>query len=165
MRSFLPFLIWISVGLALITWIYVNDVYPLDVAIGFISRAQAAGYAELSIKYLREAIPLLPSSGNPVWLFPTARTDFMLIHSDLTSILDRLETVAGLGRDTSAYSQALNDIRGRLGVVAGNIGEAMPYVMFSPFNTSLIFVWFLTLPIAYIVRRKVVRMRERVVER
>jgi hypothetical protein len=162
MNKYLPFLLWISVGLALLAWLYISELYPLDVAMGFISRAQAAGYAESMIRYLREAVPHLPNSGNPVWIFPTPRTDFNLIHGDLKSILDRLEIVANLGRDTSAYSQSLNDIRGKLGVIVNNLGEAMPYVMLSPVNSALLLIWFLSLPIVYRVMRK---WRVREVER
>jgi len=155
MNRYIPFLLWLSAGIALSAWFYIDEVYPLDVAIGFISRAQATGYAESSIRYLQEAIPLIPDKGNPVWIFPTSRTDFSLIHEDLELIQDRLEIVAKLSRDSPAYSQALNDIRGRLEVIINNLGEAMPYVFFSPVNSAILLIWFFLLPIGYIIRGRV----------
>jgi hypothetical protein len=152
MRRYIVPLAWIMAGVIIFTWLYVENIYPLDLAIGYISRAQAAGYAEDAAQYLRQALPLIPSTGNPVWIFPTSRTDFQLIHKDLDGILGRLSVISGLASDMSAYSQALNDIRGRLAVIVGHIGEAMPYTILSPANLGIFLIWILSLPAAYRLR-------------
>ncbi len=159
-----PVLVWIVVGVVIFTWLYVEFIYPLDIAIGFLSRAQSAGYAEDIARYIRQAKPLIPTEGNPVYIFPTSRTDFKLIHNDLEAILGRLSTIAGLSRDTSAYAQTLNDIRGRLSVIVGHIGEAMPYTFLTPSNIGIFLVWLISLPTAYRLksRLKVRRSQEAV---
>jgi hypothetical protein len=136
----------VALGLALFTMLYIQNIYPLDIAVGYLSRAQSAGYAEDMASYVRQALHHIPKEGNPVWIFPTTRTDFTLINKDLSTIVDRLLTVATLPRDSSAYSQALNDIRERLSVIVDNVSEAMPYIMLSPTNLTIILLWLFSLP-------------------
>ncbi|BAJ50960.1 hypothetical protein CSUB_C1108 [Candidatus Caldarchaeum subterraneum] len=145
MKSYIVVLSWIALGLALFTTLYIQNVYPLDIAVGYISRAQSAGYAEDMVSYVKQALQYMPQEGNPVWIFPTTRTDFNLINKDLNTIVGRLSTVATLPRESSAYSQALNDIRERLSVIVENVGEAMPYIMFSPTNLTIILLWLFSL--------------------
>lgn len=161
MRRYIFALAWLAAGLILFAWLYIQNVYPLDLAIGYISRAQSAGYAEDVAQYIRNALPLIPREGNPVWMFPTSRTDFTLISLDLQTILGRLSVTAELPRDSSAYSQSLNDIRGRLAVLVNHVGEAMPYTMLSPQNLTLILLWALSLPTIYRVSVHVMRRERR----
>ncbi|MEM3032420.1 MAG: hypothetical protein QXK39_05870 [Nitrososphaerota archaeon] len=157
MKPYILTLVWLMVGISIFSWMYIQYVYPLDIAAGYLSRAQSAGYAEDVARYVRLALPHIPRGGNPVWMFPTSRTDFTLMNGDLNAILDRLSIAAGLPRDTSAYSQALNDIRGRLGIIINNIGEAMPYIMLSPTNTAILVLWMLSLPIIHRLSRRLIR--------
>ena len=155
-------LIWFVIGLSLLTLGYLDTIYKLEIAIGYINRAQSAGFAEEMIEYIDEALAILPKSGNPVWLFPTERTNFSLIYSDLLSIRERLGIVSTIARDSPAYAQSLNDIRGKLKVIIEQIGEAMPYTLITPMNIALSMVW-LSIPyVAYKVASLYNNSRKRV---
>ena len=71
-------LIVFGVGLAYIG--YQNTIYPSEKALGYLSRAEASQSPQTMVKYLRMVSALLPTSGNPVWIFPNPSTDFSLIH-------------------------------------------------------------------------------------
>ena len=157
MRRIFTFLLilWLLVGIALLTLGYLNTVYRLEVAIGYINRSQSTAFAEDMITYLEKALELIPESGNPVWIFPTKRTDFTLIHSDLLSIKNRLAIVSKLDRDSPAYAQSLSDIRGKLSIITSQLGEAMPYTLITPINITLAIIW-LSIPyITYKITRLV----------
>jgi len=153
--------LWLLIGITFLTLGYLDTIYRLEVAVGYINRAQSAGFAEEMMNYLSEALKILPSSGNPVWLFPTTRTDFSLIYSDLTSIEDRLLIISNTAKDSPAYAQTLNDIRGKLSVIIGQIGEAMPYTLITPVNILLALVWLLTPYITYKVINMMYNNRSR----
>ena len=141
-RLWVMFLVtWLAVGLTLLTAGYIDTIYKLETAIGYLSRAQSTAFAEDMKSYIEEALRLIPESGNPVWIFPTERTDFTLIRSDLTSIVERLEIISGINLDSPAYAQGLSDIRGKLAVVILQLGEAMPYTLITPINITLALIW------------------------
>ena len=142
-------LLWLSIGIGLLTLGYLDTIYRLEVVIGYINRAQSAGFAEEMIEYIDKALEDIPKSGNPVWIFPTDRTDFSLIYSDLLSIRDRLGIISKIARDSPAYAQSLNDIRGKLSVIIRQISEAMPYTLITPPNIALSIIWLLIPYVAY----------------
>ncbi len=127
-------LIYLFAGAALTVAAYVQDVYPLEQAAGFLNRAQSAGYAEDMASYAVQALSLIPHQGNPVWIFPTQRTDFTLIRNDITSIIERLRIVAKVPRENAAYAQTLSDLRGKIAVLIDQLYEAMLYMIFKPIN-------------------------------
>ena len=133
--------VWLSLGIIALTLGYIDTVYKLEVAVGYLSRAKSAGFAEDMIRYIDDALLHLPNSGNPVWLFPTERTDFSLIRSDLESIRERLAIISRIDRASPAYAQGLSDIRGKLTTVISQIGEAMPYTLVTPINIALATAW------------------------
>lgn len=126
--------IYLLVGAVVVSVAYVQDVYPLERAAGFLSRAQSAGYAEEMAAYVAQALQLIPPEGNPVWLFPTQRTDFALIRNDIYAIIDRLKSLTNIPRQSAAYAQTLLDVRGKIAVLTNQIYEAMPYMFFKPIN-------------------------------
>ena len=149
-RAWVVFVVaWLSLGIISLTLGYIDTVYKLEVAVGYLSRAKSAGFAEDMIRYIDEALRYLPDSGNPVWLFPTERTDFSLINSDLKSIRERLMIISKIDKASPAYAQSLSDIRGKLTTVASQIGEAMPYTLVTPVNIALATAWLSTPYITY----------------
>ncbi len=137
-------IVWLLFGGIMLTLGYLDTIYRLERAVGYLSRAQAAGFAEDMSLYLRHALEYLPNRGNPVWIFPTSRTNFTLIYEDLITLERRLEIIAQIPRNSSAYAQSLNDIRGKITVLIGQIGEAMPYTLITPLNTALALIWLIT---------------------
>jgi len=133
-RRNLLILVYFIVGIAIATAAYIQDVYPIERAIGFLSRAQSAGYSDDMARYAAEALLLIPREGNPVWLFPTIRTDFSLTRNVISSIIDRLRSISNVPHESAAYAQTLNDLRGKIAVLTNQLYEAMPYVIFKPIN-------------------------------
>jgi hypothetical protein len=120
---------------------YQASVYPIDSALGYLSRAETAQTPEEMADYVLSAKRVLPRMGNPVWSFPTARTDFSLIHGDLDNILSRANSISSVEPHSSAYSTGLNDIRVSLQRMQVQLTEALPYVYVSSTNIVLGSVW------------------------
>ena len=74
---------FLCLGGAIVYFGYQNAIYPLDKAIGYLSRAESAQTPDMIANYLRPVKLLLPNEGNPAWSFPSPRTDFGLIQNDL----------------------------------------------------------------------------------
>jgi len=124
---------------------YYDTIYTLDRANAWLNRAETAGFAEEMIDYIKKALPLIPKSGNPVWIFPTDRTDFTLINKDLESIISRAEILKSLPRNSDAYQQGMDDLRDKLRTLQAQISEASPYLFVSPLNILFGFLWILLL--------------------
>jgi hypothetical protein len=137
------YLVIILIALAAVSsfFAYSTTIYRADQAIGLLSRAETAGFAEDMIAYIGQARDFIPDSGNPVWWFPTRRTDFALIQMDLESILERARLISTLPRDSEAYQQGMDDIRGKLRTVQDQIGEAAPYMLATPLSLTLSAFW------------------------
>jgi len=125
---------------------YRNNVYPLDLAHGYLSRASAAGNAGEMIEYCQEALDLLsPYTGNPKWWFPTPHTDFDYIKRDLTTCIERLRVLNDLSPESDAYQQGLDDVRGKLRVLADNVNDASLWVFISLPNVIYCILWLIAL--------------------
>lgn len=116
---------------------YVDTIYMIEKANAWLNRAETAGFAEDLISYIEQAIPLLPNSGNPVWMFPTKKTDFTLIRKDLDMIVERAKILTTIPRNTDAYQQGMDDLRGKLKTLQLQLKEAAPFMFFSLQNIAL----------------------------
>jgi cellulose synthase/poly-beta-1,6-N-acetylglucosamine synthase-like glycosyltransferase len=132
---------FLSLGAAIIYLDYQNAIYPLDKAIGFLSRAQSAQTPDMIISYLRPVKPLLPNVGNPVWCFPNPRTDFGLIHNDLNSMLVRSRSISLLESNTAAYNTWLEELHSSIRTIESNLEAATPYIYVSSTNILLGGLW------------------------
>ena len=91
---------------------YQSTIYPMERAMGYLSRAQIAQTPEMVADYIRPVKLLLPEQGNPVWSFSTPSTDFRLIQNDLDAMLSRANSISSLEPHTAAYNTGLEDIHG-----------------------------------------------------
>lgn len=128
-------------GTALAYYGYETSIYPVDLANGYIDRAQSAGSPEEIQKFAMEAKRLLPHSGNPVWSFPTPRTDFALIQDSLDGIVSRCNAIASLDRNSSAYNTGMSDMRNSLNSLQLDLNDIMPYMYVSSTNVVFACVW------------------------
>src|SRR5919109_1569792 len=64
-------LAFLTMGASVAYFGYQNTMYLLDKAIGFVARAETAQTPEQLAQYIELTQKLIPSDGNPVWLFPT----------------------------------------------------------------------------------------------
>jgi hypothetical protein len=76
-----------------------------------------------------------------VWWFPTQRTDFTLIQSDIDKIIERALIIRALPRDSPAYQQGMDDLREKLRTIEDQIGEAAPFMFSSQTSIILSVIW------------------------
>ncbi|HYA84711.1 MAG TPA: glycosyltransferase [Candidatus Bathyarchaeia archaeon] len=132
---------FLSLGAAIIYFDYQSAIYPLDEAIGYLSRAESAQTTDMIINYLRPVNLLLPNVGNPVWSFPSPRTDFGLIHNDLDSMLLRTRSISLLEPNTAGYNTGLEELHGSIRTIESNLEDATPYIYVSSTNILLGGLW------------------------
>ena len=120
---------------------YENTIYPLDKAVGYLSRAQAAQSPEAVANYIKPVKYLLPNAGNPVWVFPNPRTDFSAIQNELDAMLSRANSISSLELDSAAYNTGLADLRNSIEIIESNLIEATPYLYVSFTNIVLSAIW------------------------
>ena len=102
---------------------YQSTIYPMERAMGYLSRAQIAQTPEMVADYIRPVKLLLPEQGNPVWSFSTPSTDFRLIQNDLDAMLSRANSISSLEPHTAAYNTGLEDIHGSIKTLETNLEE------------------------------------------
>ena len=120
---------------------YENTIYPLDKAVGYLSRAQGAQSPEAVADYIKPVKYLLPNEGNPVWVFPNPRTDFSAIQNELDAMLSRANSISSLELDSAAYNTGLADLRNSIKIIESNLIEATPYLYVSFTNIILSGIW------------------------
>lgn len=140
---------------------YENTVYPVDRALGNLARASTTQTPYELAQYIRLAQEDLPKSGNPVWAFPTARTDFGQIQLQLNQILSRANSIASLEPHSSAYSTGMSDIHLTLVAMQKDIVDAIPFMYVSTTNMAISAVWIaIILGLFAVMRRGKSRFQE-----
>ncbi len=120
---------------------YSSTVYPLEKARGYLRVAITSPSPIEMLDYVVSAEALVPENGNPVWVFPTAKTDFALMHKSIDGIKDRLRLLAVIPKDSEAFNTGIGDVRAQLATLERNIEEAIPYVYVSFQNVVLSAIW------------------------
>lgn len=133
---------------------YEKTVYPVDRALGNLARAATTQTPYELADYIRAAKADLPKSGNPVWAFPTARTDFGQIQLQLDQILSRANSIASLEPHSSAYSAGMNNIHYTLVAMQKDIVDAIPYMYVSTTNMAISAVWIAIILGLFVVMRR-----------
>lgn len=152
---------FLLIGAGLANYGYQTYIYPIDRALGNLSAAERAQTPEQLASYVIAAKRDLPQSGNPVWAFPTAKTDFGLIQLDLDNMVSRSNAIASVDPHSSAYSTGMNDMRFALDAMQKDIIEAIPYLYVSTTNMALSAAWVAVLfGIFAAMRRGKARYRE-----
>ncbi len=144
----------ILAGAALLYSAYYNSFYAIDRANALFSRAETAGFAEDMIAYMQRGRALLPKSGNPVWWFPTDKTDFSEIQKDIDGITARATLLEGLPRNSSAYQQGMDDLRGKIRALELQVAEASGYMFVSGWNAVVAAFWLVILTVAAFLLKK-----------
>jgi glycosyltransferase involved in cell wall biosynthesis len=134
---------------------YYTTLFPANEAMGLIIRAQSAQTPEQFAEYVELTKALLPKEGNPVWLFPTIRTDFVLIQSALDDMLARAKTVESMGPHSAAYNIAMIDMHRSADGIETNLVEAIPYMYISFGNVVISAIWVAVIIAVFAAMRKV----------
>jgi hypothetical protein len=145
---------FLIVGVGIAYYGYVSTMYPLNKAVGFLTRAETAQTPEQLAEYIKLAQDFIPEKGNPVWLFPTLRTDFSLIRAELSNILTRADALSKMPPHSQAYNMAMMDMHGTVDGIEANLTEALPYMYVSLANITLGALWVATIIAIFAALRK-----------
>jgi cellulose synthase/poly-beta-1,6-N-acetylglucosamine synthase-like glycosyltransferase len=137
----LGMLAFLTVGGAVAYFGYQNTMYLLDKAVGFVTRAETAQTPEQLAAYIKLTQDLIPAEGNPVWLFPTTKTDFGLIQANLDSIVHRANIASGMDPHSESYNLAIIDLHLSAGSIRTNLLEIIPYTYITLGNIVLAASW------------------------
>ncbi|HEY1248977.1 MAG TPA: hypothetical protein VGE97_08330 [Nitrososphaera sp.] len=148
-------------GVMMALYGYQQAVYPVDSALGYLKRAQSAQTPEDLASFVTKAKNELPESGNPVWVFPTAKTDLALIQRNLNDIVARANSIASMEPYSAEYNSGMLDIHVSLDFIQQDMIDAMPYLYVSFTNIMLSAVWIaIILALFAIIRRGRAKFRE-----
>jgi len=145
---------FLCLGGAFVYFGYQNAIYPLDKAKGYLSRAESAQTTYMMADYLRPVKLFLPNEGNPVWIFPTPRTDFGLIQNDLKEMLIRANSISSVEANSEAYSTGLEELHSSIKIIESNLEEATPYIYASITNILLSVLWIAVIMLIFAVMRR-----------
>ena len=148
-------LAFLTVGAGIAYLGYHNTMYLLDKSIGFIARAETAQTPEQLAEYIKLTKELIPPDGNPVWLFPTPKTDFALIQANLDSIILRANIASGLDPLGESYNIAIIDMHSSAGSIRTNLLDIIPYTYISLSNIVLAGLWVAAIIIIFAALRKI----------
>jgi cellulose synthase/poly-beta-1,6-N-acetylglucosamine synthase-like glycosyltransferase len=146
---------FLTVGGAVAYFGYQNSMYLLDKAVGFIARAETAQTPEQLAKYVKLTQELIPTDGNPVWLFPTSKSDFGLIQANLDSIVLRANIASGMDPVSESYNIAIIDLHMSAGSIRTNLLEIIPYTYITLSNIVLAALWVTALMAIFALLKKI----------
>lgn len=120
---------------------YATDVYPLDLARGNMAAIIGSVDTDTIIFHIREAQANLPEQGNPVWIFPTASTDFGRMQQELAHMLEYTGQITAVPQDSASYHTAMMELSGQAAELRENVMDATPYMYVSVSNIIFSVVW------------------------
>jgi cellulose synthase/poly-beta-1,6-N-acetylglucosamine synthase-like glycosyltransferase len=146
---------FLTVGGAAAYFGYQNSMYLLDRAVGFVARAETAQTPEQLAEYIKLTQEMIPADGNPVWLFPTSKTDFGLIQANLDSIVLRANIASGMDPLSESYNIAIIDLHMSAGYLRTNLLEIIPYTYITLGNIVLAALWVATIIAIFALLKKI----------
>jgi cellulose synthase/poly-beta-1,6-N-acetylglucosamine synthase-like glycosyltransferase len=148
-------LLFLTMGASIAYFGYQNTMYLLDKAVGFVARAETAQTPWQLAEYIKLTQELIPTDGNPVWLFPTSETDFALIQANLDSILVRANIASAMDPLSDSYNIAIRDMHMSAGTIRTNLLEIIPYTYISLSNIILAGLWVSAIMAIFAALRKI----------
>ena len=148
-------LAFLTMGAGMVYYGYQNTMYLFDKAIGYVARAETAQTPEHLAEYVKLTQKLIPAEGNPVWLFPTTRTDFALIRANLDSIVLRANIASAMDPRSETYNVAIRDMHESARSIRTDLLEVIPYTYISLTNIVLAGLWVAIIIAIFAVMRKV----------
>ena len=161
-RMLLPgVLAFLIIGAVIAYYGYYTSIYPIQEASGLLARAQSAQTPQQLAEYVRLARLSLPAEGNPVWLFPTVRTDFSVLQAQMEGILVRAGAISLSEPHNEEYSTALMDMHAASLALQENLHEATPYIYVSPANIALGGAWVIVIMSVFAAMRRVTTRQQK----
>ena len=133
---------------------YESDVYPLDLAIGNLDRIMTSSAPNSIITDINSIKENLPSTGNPVWIFPTDTTNFARIQADLDVMIISAEKIQTVPKDSAAFHTGMMDIHDRSLIIQENLQDAVPYMYVSVSNIIFSVAWIAVIIVIFAVLKK-----------
>ena len=133
---------------------YESDVYPLDLAIGNLDRIMTSSAPNSIITDINSIKENLPSTGNPVWIFPTDTTNFARIQDDLDVMILSAEKIQTVPKDSAAFHTGMMDIHDRSMIIQENLQDAVPYMYVSVSNIIFSVAWIAVIIVIFAVLKK-----------
>lgn len=141
-RALLPgVLAFLLLGAVAAYYGYYSVIYPVKQAEAYLERAEVAQTPQQLAEYVRMAKRALPAEGNPVWLFPTPRTDFAIVHAQIDTLLARAELASLQEPHNEDYNTTMRDMHSATLSVQDNLNEAVPFIYLSQTNFALGGAW------------------------
>jgi hypothetical protein len=154
-------IVFMVIGAVAIYNHYLESYYLVDRGKAFLSRAETAPTPDQMADALQRAEDLLPKSGNPVWWFPTPRTDFALINQDTNGLIELARLIGTLSKEQEAYQVGMDTLRGKIRTLGEQLGEAAGYYFLSPSSVLFGFLWILGVAtLLYLRSRDKLELRE-----
>ncbi|MDE1829912.1 MAG: glycosyltransferase [Thaumarchaeota archaeon] len=139
---------------------YSTTIYPIDQARGILVRFQATSDPQTLENDLREVSLLIPTHGNPVWIFPTEDTDFGLMQKDLQTMMGTVDKIATTSPDSAAFHTGMENVHLQSTAIVSNLLDATPYMYVSISNILFGCIWVaVIIGIFAILKRKRERLR------
>ena len=139
---------------------YQNSVYPLEESRGILYRIQATSDPQQLLTEIRTLKVLLPTHGNPVWIFPTDATDFGLIQKDLDTMISTVDKISTSSQSVSDYSTGMIDMHLQAQAIETSLLDAIPYMYVSFSNVVFSSVWIAAIMgIFAVIKRKKERLK------
>jgi len=120
---------------------YQTDVYPVDLSRGLLDRIMVSSEPASILSDLNAIKNHLPADGNPVWIFPTATTDFERIQHDLDDMIASAEKIAAVPKDSAAFQTGMLFINDRSLILQENLVDVTPYMYVSFSNIIFSSIW------------------------
>ena len=127
---------------------YNDDIYPLDRVrgnldgiIGSSDPEAIKGHLTAIKTDLAIIMEKLDDSKNPVWIFPTESTNFQRISNDVDTMINSIEKISAVPKDSSAYHTGMLDVNSRAVRLQMNIVDATPYMYVSVSNMVFSTIW------------------------
>ena len=141
-RLFLPGVIAFLIFGGAIAFVgYQKTIYPLSTSASLLVLAESSQTPDQMAEYANIAKEFLPQSGNPVWLFPTPRTDYSTIQQALSEVVKRSDAMSTMVPHSEEYNTEMSDLRHGIEIVKANIQESIPYSYISISNMLIGGVW------------------------
>jgi|SRR5437660_1440414 len=126
----------IGFGVYLINFSYYDAVTPLKTAQSLLYMVQTTSDSQQIVTDLKTIKALLPKDGNPVWVFPTDSTDFVLIQRDLDDMLSTVDKVSNVSSDNEEFRTGMEIMHLEASIMYQNLLDATP---FTYVNLSYVF--------------------------
>ncbi len=120
---------------------YQNSVYPLDLARGYLNGIGSSSDPQTLLNHLNAIKTNLPEEGNPVWIFPTETTNFARMQSDLDIMIQSVEKISAVPKDSSSFHTGMLDVNDRARIIEKNLEDATPYMYVSVSNIVFSSIW------------------------